>query len=105
MGPSPHDEAQLFTEPNSTTPTTKFPGTVFSSRYGSRSYFQRFPALVFKSGPANTNPLGSRATQSGSHSVLGAAPMKAKTVVAGRVSNPVGVLTTISARWPLPFNS
>ena len=39
--------------------------------------------MVFKSGPASTKPLGSRATQSGSHSVLGAAPIKAKTVLAG----------------------
>src|SRR6185503_4661663 len=73
--PSPTALATRLIDRARTSPATKMPGTVVSSRYGSRLSGQ--PASC-ASGPARMNPRASRATTPSSQSVCGAAPMNTK---------------------------
>src|SRR5580704_3512229 len=102
MEPSPTAEAHRLTELYLTSPATKIPGTLVSSRYGSRSSFHDLGDWVFRSGPARMKPLASTAISLGSQSVLGAAPMKMNRELTGRASSPRGVFRVRHSRWPLP---
>src|SRR6266446_707244 len=83
--PSPTPEATRLTEPWRTSPTTKIPGTLVSSKPGSRSRVQDVGLFPFrsKSGPERMKPRSSRSIVSPSHSVRGCAPMNMKRLVAG----------------------
>src|SRR5581483_7353687 len=100
MDPSPTAEATRFTERARTSPATKTPGTLVSSKKGSRSSVQPFgrrPSII-KSGPERMKPFLSRSTTPASHSVRGAAPMKMNRAVAGAVFvSPVSVLLRVIA--------
>ena len=76
MLPSPTADATRLTLLARTSPQAKTPGTLVSSRYGSRSCDQR-PAFTVSS-PVRTYPCASRAISAGSHSVSASAPMKTK---------------------------
>src|SRR4051794_41916466 len=69
--PSPTALATRLIERARTSPATKMPGTVVSSRYGSRASGQ--PA-AFASGPAGVKPRSSRATTPASPPGRGGAP-------------------------------
>ena len=73
--PSPTALATRLIERARTSPATNTPGTLVSSRYGSRGSGQPSPAT---SGPARMNPRASRRTTPSSQSVRGAAPMNTK---------------------------
>src|ERR1039458_3432742 len=62
--PSPTLEATRFTEPWRTSPTAKTPGTLVSSRLGSRSSVQLWGDLPsrIRDGPVRMKPCSSRAT-------------------------------------------
>src|SRR5216684_3523447 len=75
--PSPTPEATRFIEPWRTSPTAKIPGTLVSSKNGSRSSphpFGRCPSRI-RSGPVKRKPRSSRSTIFASQSVLGNAGM------------------------------
>ena len=76
MLPSPTAAATRLTGPNRTSPHAKMPGTLVSSKYGSRSCSQR-PAAR-RSVPVSTYPRSSSAISLGSHAVSASAPMKTK---------------------------
>jgi hypothetical protein len=67
--PSPTALATRLIERWRTSPATNTPGSVVSSRKGSRSSGQRLPAAAAASGPASTKPRGSRVTRSPTQSV------------------------------------
>src|SRR6266704_3132993 len=83
--PSPTPEATRLTEPWRTSPTTKIPGTLVSSKLGSRLSVHDAGLLPsrIRSGPERMKPRSSRATTLPSHSVRGSAPMKMKRLEAG----------------------
>ena len=74
MAPSPTAEATRFIESRRTSPAAKTPGTLVSSANGLRSSGQTIESG--RSGPVSTKPRSSRSTDSPSHDVRGAAPMK-----------------------------
>ena len=74
MLPSPTAAATRFTGAKRTSPHAKMPGTLVSSRYGSRSSVHRPAART--SAPVRTKPRASSATSGGSHAVSASAPMK-----------------------------
>src|SRR5580704_2445275 len=83
--PSPTPEATRFTEPCRTSPTANSPGTLVSSRKGSRSRVHplgRWPSRI-RSGPVSRKPRSSRSTKVPSQSVRGKAPMKMNIALAG----------------------
>ena len=74
MLPSPTAAATRLTGPKRTSPHAKMPGTLVSSRYGSRSSAQAPASRI--SGPVRTKPRLSSAISGGSHAVCASAPMK-----------------------------
>src|SRR5436305_4180143 len=107
LEPSPAPEATRFTEPWRASPATKMPGTLVSSRNGSRSGCQlvgRLPSCR-SWGPERMKPWASRSTTSASHWVWGWAPMRMKSDCARwLVTSPDAELrTSIDSRWPSPW--
>ena len=94
MLPSPTAAATRLTGLKRTSPHAKMPGTLVSSRYGSRSSSQRPDAAA--SGPVSTKPpFGSSAISGGSQSVSASAPMKMNSPPdSSRVASPVSALRT-----------
>ncbi len=107
MEPSPTAEAQRLIEPCRTSPATKMPGTLDSSRNGSRCncHCRGNCEHRFRSLPLNTNPRSSFSTAGGSQSVFGSAPMKMNNPVADTVCSPSGRATRNCWRRPFPSAS
>src|SRR5204862_1530281 len=93
MLPSPTAAATRFTGPERTSPHAKMPGTLVSSRYGSRSSCHRPASRT--SAPVSTKPRPSRAISGGSHAVSASAPMnRNRPPDSIRVVSPVAELRT-----------